>query len=332
VAAGCGVSKELYETQLVRSQSLEARVADLEARLAAETEQRRSLEKALDERTGESVGRKEQLGKTQARVDDLDGRLAGCMEQREDLRADLDVCRRARNVAQADLERTQEELEAEKIARVEDTDRLSEVVAGLEARIAELLEEKEKEAREKREKLDEISRTYEGLLDGMKDEVAQGRVTISQLRGKLSVNVLDEILFDSGSAAIKPGGQQVLAHLGGVLAGITDKAVVIEGHTDIVPISGALAARFPTNWELSTARATSVVRYFQETAGIAPERLSAMGFGPYRPVATNETPEGRLRNRRIEIKLVPVEAPLFAPTGESAEEGAAEPEQETSQE
>jgi septal ring factor EnvC (AmiA/AmiB activator) len=104
VAAGCGVSKELYETQLVRSQSLEARVADLEARLAAETEQRRSLEKALDERTGESVGRKEQLGKTQARVDDLDGRLAGCMEQRE--RLELLSCWRKRRKRPARRERS----------------------------------------------------------------------------------------------------------------------------------------------------------------------------------------------------------------------------------
>jgi chemotaxis protein MotB len=209
---------------------------------------------------------------------------------------------------------------------------LRQEITALEARVADLVAEKETEEREKREKLDEISRTYEGLLEGMKEEVAKGRVTISQLRGKLTVNLLDEILFDSGSAAIKPEGRDVLKRLGGVLAEVGDKAVVIEGHTDNVPISGELAKRFPTNWELSTARATSVVRYLEEEAGILPERLSAMGFGPHRPVASNDSPEGRLRNRRIEIKLVPLEAPLFAPTREAVEEGSTEPAEGSGQE
>jgi len=115
----------------------------------------------------------------------------------------------------------------------------------------------------------------------------------------------------------------VLNRVGEVLKGLVDKAIVIEGHTDDVRISGDLAKRFPTNWELSTARATSVVRYLQEAAGIPPDRLSAVGFGPYRPVGPNDTSEGRARNRRIEIKLVPLESPPLGASEDGQEPPAA---------
>jgi chemotaxis protein MotB len=101
--------------------------------------------------------------------------------------------------------------------------------------------------------------------------------------------------------------------VGQILKGMEDKAIVIEGHTDSVPLRGELARVFPTNWELSAARATSIVRYLQDTVGVDPRRLSAVGFGPNRPLDTNDSPEGRARNRRIEIKLLPLDAPLLAP-------------------
>ncbi|MBE0617547.1 MAG: OmpA family protein, partial [Proteobacteria bacterium] len=248
--------------------------------------------------------------------------LAGCLERETGLRADLDLSRKSRSTNET-------EREAERRAWSDERDRIRVEVEALRTRVEQcgsevsvLSEEKQRLEREKREKLDEISRTYEGLVEGMKEEVERGRVTISQLRGKLSVNLLDEILFDSGSASVKAEGKEVLDRVGEVLKGLEDKAIVIEGHTDDVPISGDLARRFPTNWELSTARATSVVRYLQEASGIPPERLSAVGFGPYRPVAPNDTPEGRARNRRIEIKLIPLESPLLAAPEEGRESPA----------
>jgi chemotaxis protein MotB len=161
---------------------------------------------------------------------------------------------------------------------------------------------------EKQAKIDELKHTYDNLLDEMKTEVAKGEITISQLRDKLTVNVLDEILFDSGSTQIKPRGLTVLKRVGDILDNVKDKIIVIEGHTDNVQISRELAKKYPTNWELSTARATSVVRYLQDESKLDPERLSAAGYGLYHPVDTNDTPEGRQRNRRIEIKLIPTEA------------------------
>lgn len=306
--AGCGVSKDVYRAEVVKSQELEARAGDLSSRLQTEEQKRRAVEEDLAARRQELETAQAALTQAGARTRDLESRLAASTDREAGLRADLDLCRTAQGASEADLQTARRELAAGKTA-LEDC---RAEVATRDARLAVLEEQKAKVEQEKREKLDEISRTYEGLLEGLKDEVEQGRVTISRLQGKLSVNVLDEILFDSGSVAIKSAGKDVLKRLGELLEGVPDKAIVIEGHTDDVPISPELARRYPTNWELSTARAAAVVRYLQEDVGIAPERLSAVGFGPFRPVADNDTPEGRARNRRIEVKLIPLEAPLFA--------------------
>ncbi|HEX3178036.1 MAG TPA: OmpA family protein [Methylomirabilota bacterium] len=154
------------------------------------------------------------------------------------------------------------------------------------------------------EKVREVSSTYEQLVDKMKGEIAKGQVTISELKGKLTVNMVDAILFDSGKAEIKPEGLVVLGKVIEILKSVNDKAIRIEGHTDAQPITGSLTQRYPTNWELSAARAITVARYLQKEA-IDPGLLSAAGFGEFKPVADNATPEGRARNRRIEIVLVP---------------------------
>jgi len=153
----------------------------------------------------------------------------------------------------------------------------------------------------------EMKGTYEDLLEDMKSEIDKGKITITQLEGKLKVNMLDEILFDSGKTTIKPEGLEILKKVGKILLNAKDKAISIEGHTDDVPIGAALQQQYPTNWELSAARATNVARYLQEKIGIDPTLLSATGYGEYRPVASNESEEGRAKNRRIEIILIPKE-------------------------
>jgi len=158
----------------------------------------------------------------------------------------------------------------------------------------------------KEEQVRNVSSTYEDLLEKMKTEISQGQVTISELKGKLTVNMVDSILFDSGKAEVKRGGLEVLRKVVSVLKDVEDKSIRIEGHTDNVRIAGALARRYPTNWELSSARAINVARYLQER-GIDPELLSAVAYGEWKPVGDNDTREGRAKNRRIEIVLVPKE-------------------------
>jgi chemotaxis protein MotB len=128
---------------------------------------------------------------------------------------------------------------------------------------------------------------------------------VLELQGKLTVDVVDRILFDSGQAEVKPEGLAVLKRVVEILMTAMDKMIRVEGHTDNIPIAGALAKRYPTNWELSAARALNVTRYL-EKEGIDPSILSAAAFGEYQPVAENDTPEGRAKNRRIAIILLPM--------------------------
>lgn len=204
--------------------------------------------------------------------------------------------------------------ELEKTLRA-NTDSLSQTVADLRQKVSDLETENARLKAEiadtqktKEEKVREVSKTYEDLLDRMKGEIAQGQVTISELKGKLTVNMVDAILFDSGKAEVKQGGIEVLAKVVDILKAVQDKAIRIEGHTDNVQIVGNLTKRFPTNWELSAARAINVTRYLQGQ-GIDPAVLVAVANGEYRPVAPNDTDEGRAKNRRIEIVLVPRDTP-----------------------
>jgi len=153
--------------------------------------------------------------------------------------------------------------------------------------------------------IEKTKKSYEDLTAGLQSEIAAGQIQITQLKGKLTVNLVDKILFDSGKAEIKGDGTKVLDKVASVLNGVADKNIRIEGHTDNVPISGALMSKYASNWELSTARATSVARYLQDQDKVDPTRLVAAGYGEYHPIASNDTPEGRAQNRRIEIVLVP---------------------------
>ena len=148
--------------------------------------------------------------------------------------------------------------------------------------------------------------TRNEILEGLKQEIAGKQVQVEQIKDRLRVQMVDEILFDSGEATLKPQGVEILKKVGAALKKVEDRPIEVQGHTDNVPIGGALARRFPTNWELSSARSLNVARFLQEQAGLDPARLSAVAFSEYRPRASNDTDEGRRKNRRIEILLGPV--------------------------
>jgi len=145
--------------------------------------------------------------------------------------------------------------------------------------------------------------TYDQLMSQLQKEVGEGQVAIQQYEDKLTVNVAEKIFFDSGSAELKPGGKELLKKFGRIVKGLSDKWIRVEGHTDNVPIAKPLQPTYPTNWELSAARATTVVRFLQEQAGVPPKMLVAAAFGQYQPIAPNNTPANKQKNRRIEIVL-----------------------------
>jgi chemotaxis protein MotB len=175
---------------------------------------------------------------------------------------------------------------------------LQETKSELESKIVDISTEKEEE-------IARLKGTYDQLVASMKDEIKQGQINITQMADRLSVTMVDKILFPSGEVEITPEGVAILTRIGEIIKNTRGEIIRVEGHTDNVRIAPRLQQKFPTNWELSTTRATNVVRFLQDQIGIEGARLRAVGMSEYHPVASNETREGRGQNRRIEIALLP---------------------------
>ena len=143
--------------------------------------------------------------------------------------------------------------------------------------------------------------TFRNMIEKFQKMIESGKLRVRIVRGRMVVELSENILFDSGRAEVKKEGLAALQEVATVLASIPDREFQIAGHTDNVPIK---SARFPSNWELSTARAVNVTRALS-TMGVPATRLSAAGYADTQPVASNDTPEGRQQNRRIEIVLMP---------------------------
>jgi chemotaxis protein MotB len=179
--------------------------------------------------------------------------------------------------------------------------------SGLQENLAHLqtqqssLDEKLRESEEEARKMQD---TYDGLVKSLKKELNAGQIEVEQLRDGLRVNVSQDILFDSGSAALDKNGTVVLGKVATQLKKSSHQILVI-GHTDNKPIRPALAKRYPSSWELAGARAASVVRLFAES-GLSSKRMRAVSVADTQPVKSNKTEEGRAKNRRIEIRVRPI--------------------------
>jgi len=138
------------------------------------------------------------------------------------------------------------------------------------------------------------------LESALSPEIKKHTITVSPTREGIVVSLKEAGFFDSGSAVIRPDALSTIAHFIGVIRPYPVH-IRIEGHTDNVPIH---TARFASNWELSTARATEMIKLFIAQYAIAPNRLSASGYGEYYPIASNDTPEGRAQNRRVDLVLL----------------------------
>ena len=151
--------------------------------------------------------------------------------------------------------------------------------------------------------LEKLRQTEADLRAELADEIAAGNIRIAVMRNGLHVILTNAVLFPAGSAKLGQKGSDIALKLVDDLQSLEAQIVVI-GYTDNVPIGGKLAKEFPSNWELAGARAAAVVQLLQ-SAGIASERLLAASLGENDPVASNDNPEGRAQNRRIEIRLRP---------------------------
>ena len=208
-----------------------------------------------------------------SRAKDLEAKLADTQAQLADARARLSA-----TAAEAEQQRGK-------------ATALAQSKAELEAAASRLAAEKSA--------LEKKSAEYESLSRSLSGEIQAGRVQISELRGKMTVRLAEKVLFPSGSATLAKAGKVTLGKVADAFKDLKDRIVRVEGHTDDVPIH---SAAFPSNWELSAARAIAVVRFLQDQ-GVDPAKLAAAGYGEWRPIAGNDTPEGRAQNRRIEITL-----------------------------
>lgn len=156
----------------------------------------------------------------------------------------------------------------------------------------------------------------EAALEKMKAENAQiqkeleelavsSEIRVQETKKGLVIIFLDQVLFDSGKAEIKESAFPILEKVAQIIRKHSKRGILIEGHTDDVPIGVGLRSKYQTNWELSTSRATSILRYLLEKYDLPPAQLSAVGYGEYHPVASNATEEGRAQNRRVEIVIQP---------------------------
>ncbi len=295
--AGC-VSKGTHTKTLTELEDAKKQSAQLQQQLAG-------LQKNLDQEASQRKAVEQQAAELQSRLDGLEkekGQLSGELDTVRSQISDLEQKYASGSASSreeiAKLQKQASDLEA-------NADRLAKEREQLRQEQSRLAATLDQERAAKEEEIKRLTRTQEELTKSLQDEIAKGNITIQQIHDRLTINMVDRVLFDSGQAQIKPAGMKVLKQVAEILATATDKQIRIEGHTDNVPISTKLQDRFKTNWELSTARATTVVRYLIDQGGLDRQYLAAVGYADTRPIASNDSDEGRASNRRIEIVLYP---------------------------
>ena len=245
----------------------------------------------------------------------LRGKLDAAINERERLAAELKSMLEARRLLSSDLQKTREERDrlqlsldlqiklkklelAVSAGRVIDLttrlDNAGQIINLLQAEVQLLAEERD----DVKTRITDLKYKLESGLPAKNVEIELHK------NDRTVIRVTGDILFDTGSAELSGAGRQALGHIAAALIKFPTHQISLEGHTDTVPILGALRERYATNWELSIARAASAVRYLQ-LRGIDAARLRAVGYGEFRPVADNDDPQLRERNRRLEIRLLP---------------------------
>ena len=312
MAVGGCVSTETHTKTLTELEAEKKTSAQLQQQLAGlqkNLDQEATQRKTAEQQAASLAKEREAL---EARSSELQSRLGGLEKEKGQLNSELGNVR-------SHITDLEQKLASGSASAQEEITKLQKQASELEADAARIAKEREQLRQEqsqlaatleqerlaKEEEIARLTRTQEALSKSLQDEISKGNITIQQVRDRLTINMVDRVLFDSGQAQVKPSGVEVLTQVGDVLNKISDKQIRIEGHTDNVPISSKLQNRFKTNWELSTARATTVVRHLIDRGGVARQHLSAVGYADTQPLASNDSEVGRSSNRRIEIVLYP---------------------------
>ena len=240
----------------------------------------------------------EKYRKEVERADALSAEGKACEENNRRLLGELQSSQQKTVQYQAEVKAAQAEIKATQ----DHNRRLDAELREGQAEIKRLKDERDQAARQAQAMRVE-EETFQELNRRLKAEIKTDKIEIRQLKDRLSMSVANEILFREGHWEIHEKGKAVLNKVVPVLRSLKDKRIEVQGFTDNLPISPSLKKRFPSNWELSSARASTVVRYLQDH-GVDPRILEACGFSEYQPAASNSTREGRAKNRRVEIVIV----------------------------
>ena len=157
-----------------------------------------------------------------------------------------------------------------------------------------------------KEKGDKLAKSVEKAVSIFEPEVKSRKVKITEDERGIVISLVADAFFQSGSAELTAEGEVIVDKLGGFLGSsdFDENMIRVEGHTDNIPPGGIVKERYDTNWELSSARAITMVKRFEDVSGIEGEQLEVVGYGEYQPVESNDIEEGRAYNRRVEIVII----------------------------
>jgi chemotaxis protein MotB len=291
------VSKKIY-------QDLENKYADLKKEHNALSDENTTLKTDKNQLETDKNKLQSELDKTKAERDKLAADYAATKKNLDNLKASYAALEKDSNDAlEANINKNRQllaELEAKQKALAAEQDRLNKLKKDLEAsstRLAELekmMADKEAAMKKLKETLSKSLKAFEGK-----------GLTVTEKDGKVYVSMENKLLFESGSWTVGAEGKKAVDLVGKVLGDNPDISVLIEGHTDNDKITGTIGGGVENNWDLSTKRATAIVNILSANAKVKKENLTAAGRGEYAPLMSNESAEGKAKNRRIEIILTP---------------------------
>ncbi len=276
-----------------RVKELENTIEDLNNRLALSEQNRAEESKALNSRIKELENVRDILKKTGSErekelIEENKVLQKKCQEETDRLRTEL----------QKERESKIKELAQLKTEYEKKTSELESMISNLQSELSEIKKLSESQKRE----LDRMSAQANELEKQLSEEIKRGEIRLKRLHEKIIINIDDKISFDSGSAELKKDVLNALGKVSEILSDYPENRIVIEGHTDNIPIS---TKKFRDNWQLSTERALAVLSYLLRNTKLDPVRFSAAGFGEYQPIVSNDTPENRALNRRVDIVVIP---------------------------
>jgi chemotaxis protein MotB len=280
--SGCVGIKD-YERKVSESTGLRKEVEAAQARIGSQQKTTENLRKQIQTRRLEGEELSQSLSMSRRHGQQLEASMA-------DLRAQLSSQTQENKSVQAKAARLEAALEQSR----QQSDELGKNIVGLRKRVAKF-----------EDKLRLQIQLERDIAAQFSTEVKKNLIKVRRVGDQVMLSLESSQLFASGSAALRSRGKKLLKRIASKLRRHTNREIQVQGHTDNDPISGKLAERWESNWELSAARATRVVRYLVEVGNVDPRKISAAGLGEFRPIAENSSREGKKKNRRIDIVLFP---------------------------